>query len=376
MHEARSGTDLVEAPHDSTNPGAVASQRSRRSEAFVPTARCPQPSPRLARPVRQRPDGQFQSDRLVGPATTAGYRHAARRPRATVTRPGHPVRRRRGRASASIPRRRRRRSPPEPGPASARPALESRASCRKGSGTALKKRRPSPMRPQTTDRPQSCCYRGAPTTGRPSAAIWSTSRSRRGRTTPGGTTAVAAATNPGHARGHEATAARDVFGSSPVISSASTSCQAQPAGGSAEAASNSTISVTSPSSPSTASPVEVMMSLSVAVAAGSTTSTEARISGRLGSALLIRSVGSRGCACRREVSVRRRRRRQGQQCAPDEGPAGSPDSSQPRWAQWPRKASSSHHDPRSRVTLASISMGALRGPASQVATADNRYLLG
>src|SRR5581483_3791358 len=42
----------------------------------------------------------------------------------------------------------------------------------------------------------------------------------------------------------------------------------------------------------------------------------------------------------------------------------------PDLSQWPRNASSSHHDPCAEVTLASMSSGRSRGPASQSLAAD------
>jgi hypothetical protein len=96
--------------------------------------------------------------------------------------------------------------------------------------------------------------------------------------------------------GQEATVARDVAGSSWAITVASRSCQTQPDGGTVETASNSTryVALCFPSSPSPSSVPEVMTRRRAAVEV-STTSTEARMSGRLGPAAFMRSVGNIFC---------------------------------------------------------------------------------
>ena len=135
------------------------------------------------------------------------------------------------------------------GIASAR-ACVAAASCRKMSALHLRKASPSvDEQRRTTDRPQSWCSRGAPTTGRPSAAIRSTIQVEARSNHPGVDHCGRSGDQPSaRSRAHEATAARDVLGSSRAITSASRSCRVHPAGGSVVAASNSSSMATSASS--------------------------------------------------------------------------------------------------------------------------------
>ena len=273
-----------------------------RPRTAAPAARCPRSSPRPARPGPSAtgPAARERPARRSGPATTAGSRRAPRRPRATATRPGHPARRHRGRASASIPGRRRRRSPPAPAPASVRPGPASTtASCRKRSALHLKKASPSDDEARrTTDRPQSWCGRGAPTTGRPSAAIWSTIQVEARSNHPGWDHCGRSGDQPSaRSRAQEATAARDVSvpaGRSPP--------RPGPARSTRPAARSDGVELHHQRDP----PFSLLGSFTRGVGgrghdepqgrrclAVSTTSTEARISGRLGSAPLTAASAAR-----------------------------------------------------------------------------------
>ena len=288
MDQGGAGTDLVEAPAR-LDQGRRCRQPpfTQVREASAPAARRPRLSPRSARPglsatgrvARERPTGRS------GPATTAGCRRAPRGLRATVSvlvsQFGgtesrisiHPWA-----SSTAIT------SGTRCGIGSAS-ACVATASCRNASALHLKKTSSCPTKPA-----------GRPTGPKAGAAVvrrrrvgrlppsGRRSRSRRGPTIRGGTTAGRSGDQPSaRSRAHQATAAREVFGSSRAITFASRSCQAQPAGGSTEVASNSTMNVTSPcsrSSPSSASVAEVITRRRAAAVAVSTTSTQARISGK------------------------------------------------------------------------------------------------
>ena len=144
----------------------------------------------------------------------------------------------------------------------------------------------------TTDRPQSWCCRGAPTAGRPTAAICSTIHVDARANQPGRDHAGRNGDHPSaRSRAHEATAARDVSGSSRAIACASRSSQVQPGGGAAPTASHSTSSVTSPRS---AAADDVMTVRRTTVVSLSRTSAAASISGTRGSASDSETVGNQG----------------------------------------------------------------------------------
>ena len=217
-----------------------------------------------------------------------------RHPRATTIRPDHPARRPRGRASASNPGRRRRRSPPARVSASAGQGPGHGRLVPEGSALHLKKTSPSAdAARRTTDRFQSWCHSRCvhDRPGRPPPSA-RPSRPPHARANPGGTTPAEAATSPRHA--HGPTRPRrlgTISGSSRAITSASRSSQVQPWPAARPWPRRTPPTAWGPrsrsarASPLPTSAAEVRTTRKTAVAAGSTTTTEARISARLGSAL-------------------------------------------------------------------------------------------